>query len=144
MTFMNNGANIKQFQLLKFINENCDDDHVRSRITIVLRRDKLEAPYYINSKISLSTCMDKEENGMIHAMDILNHSRLHNMIDYKYEEIKSLILDLFDGDHESDMVEFSQNDQRLKISLMSKNDDEFRNLYENYHELFEMMDNLFD
>ena len=144
MTFMNNGANIKQFQLLKFINENCDDDHVRSRITIVLRRDKLEAPYYINSKISLSTCMDKEENGMIHAMDILNHSRLHNMIDYKYEEIKSLILDLFDGDHESDMVEFSQNDQRLKISLMSKNDDEFRNLYENYHELFEMMDNLID
>ena len=141
---MNNGANIKQFQLLKFINENCDDDHVISRITIVLRRDKLEAPYYINSKISLSTCMDKEENGMIHAMDILNHSRLHNMIDYKYEEIKSLILDLFDGDHESDMVEFSQNDQRLKISLMSKNDDEFRNLYENYHELFEMMDNLID
>ena len=144
MTFMNNGANIKQFQLLKFINENCDDHHVISRITIVLRRDKLEAPYYINSKISLSTCMDKEENGMIHAMDILNHSRLHNMIDYKYEEIKSLILDLFDGDHESDMVEFSQNDQRLKISLMSKNDDEFRNLYENYHELFEMMDNLID
>ena len=144
MTFMNNGANIKQFQLLKFINENCDDDHVISRITIVLRRDKPEAPYYINSKISLSTCMDKEENGMIHAMDILNHSRLHNMIDYKYEEIKSLILDLFDGDHESDMVEFSQNDQRLKISLMSKNDDEFKRLYENYHELFEMMDNLID
>ena len=144
MTFMNNGANFKQFQLLKFINENCDDNHVISRITIVLRRDKIEAPYYMNIKISLSTCMDKEENGMIHAMDILNHSRLHNMIDYKYEEIKSLILDLFDGDHESDMVEFSQNDQRLKISLMSKNDDEFRNLYENYHELFEMMDNLID
>ena len=144
MTFMNNGANIKQFQLLKFINENCDDDHVISRITIVLRRDKLEAPYYINSKISLSTCMDKEENGMIHAMDILNHSRMHNLIDYKYDEIRSLILDLFDGKPKSELAEFSQNDQRLKVSLMSKNDDEFRNLYENYHELFEMMDNLID
>ena len=144
MTFMNNGANIKQFQLLKFINENCNDHHVISKISIVLRRDKLEAPYYMNTKIRLSTCMDKEENGMIHAMDILNHSRMHNLIDYKYDEIRSLILDLFDGDHESDMVEFSQNDQRLKISLMSKNDDEFRNLYENYHELFEMMDNLID
>ena len=98
----------------------------------------------MNTKIRLSTWMDKEENGMIHAMDILNHSRMHNLIDYKYDEIRSLILDLFDGDHESDMVEFSQNDQRLKISLMSKNDDEFRNLYENYHELFEMMDNLID
>ena len=144
MTFMNNSANFKQFQLLKFINENCDDHHVISRITIVLRRDKLDAPYYINSKISLSTCMDKEENGMIHAMDILNHSRMHNLIDYKYKEIESLILDLFDGKPKSELVEFSQNDQRLKISLMSKNDDEFRNLYENYHELFEMMDNLID
>ena len=144
MTFMNNGANIKQFQLLKFINENCDDDHVISRITIVLRRDKLEAPYYINTKIRLSTCMDKEENGMIHAMDILNHSRMHNLCEYKYDEIKSLVIDLFDGDNKSELVEFSRNDERLKISFMSKNDDEFRKLYEDYHELFEMMDNLTD
>ena len=143
MTFMNNGANIKQFQLLKFINENCNDHHVISKISIVLRRDKLEAPYYMNTKIRLSTCMDKEENGLIHAMDILNHSRMYNMTEYKYDEIKSLILDLFDGDN-SDPVEFSKNDERLKISFMSKNDDEFRRLYENYHELFEMMDNLID
>ena len=144
MTFMNNSANFKQFQLLKFINENCNDHHVISKISIVLRRDKLEAPYYMNTKIRLSTCMDKEENGMIHAMDILNHSRMHNLIDYKYDEIRSLILDLFDGKLKSELAEFSQNDQRLKVSLMSKNDDEFRNLYENYHELFEMMDNLID
>ena len=143
MTFMNNSANFKQFQLLKFINENCNDHHVISKISIVLRRDKLEAPYYMNTKIRLSTCMDKEENGMIHAMDILNHSRMYNMTEYKYDEIKSLILDLFDGDN-SDPVEFSKNDERLKISFMSKNDDEFRRLYENYHELFEMMDNLID
>ena len=97
----------------------------------------------MNTKIRLSTCMDKEENGLIHAMDILNHSRMYNMTEYKYDEIKSLILDLFDGDN-SDQAEFSQNDKRLKIDLMSKNDDEFRNLYENYHELFEMMDNLID
>ena len=144
MTFMNNSANFKQFQLLKFINENCNDHHVISKISIVLRRDKLEAPYYMNTKIRLSTCMDKEENGMIHAMDIFNHSRMHNLIDYKYDEIRSLILDLFDGKPKSELAEFSQNDQRLKVSLMSKNDDEFRNLYENYHELFEMMDNLID
>ena len=43
MTFRNNGANIKQFQLIKFVNENCDDDHVISKISIVLRRDKIEA-----------------------------------------------------------------------------------------------------
>ena len=144
MTFMNNSANIKQFQLLKFINENSKDDHVISKISIVLRRDKIEAPYYMNTKIRLSTCMDKEENGMIHAMDILNHSRMHNLSEYKYDEIKSLILDLFDGDQSSDLVEFSLNDKRLKIDLMSKNDDEFRNLYDDYHELFEILDNLTD
>lgn len=140
MTFMNNGANIKQFQLLKFINGNCDDDHVISKISIVLRRDKIEAPYYMNTKIRLSTCMDKEENGMIHAMDILNHSRMYNMTEYKYDEIKSLILELFDGDQEG----FSLNEKRLKIDLMSKNDDEFRSLYEDYRELFERIDNLID
>ena len=144
MTFMNNGANIKQFQLLKFINENCNDDHMISRILIVLRRDKIEAPYYMNTKISLSTCMDGEEKGVIHAMDILNHSRMHNLCEYKYDEIKSLIFDLFDSDHKSDQVEFSQNDNRLKISFMSKNDEEFKNLFEDYHELFEKIDALVD
>ena len=144
MTFMNNGANIKQFQLLKFINENCNDDHVISKISIVLRRDKIEAPYYMNTKIRLSTCMDGEEQGVIHAMDILNHSRMHNLIEYKYDEIKSLIIDLFDGKPKSDQVEFSQNDKRLKISFMSKSDEEFKNLFEDYHELFEKIDDLVD
>ena len=144
MTFMNNSANFKQFQLLKFINENCNDHHVITKISIVLRRDKIEAPYYMNTKIRLSTCMDKEENEMIHAMDILNHSRMHNLNEYKYDEIRSLVLDLFDSDNESTLVEFSKNDKRLKIDLMSKNDDEFRNLFEDYHELFERIDNLID
>ena len=70
MTFMNNNANIKQFQLIRFLNENCDDDHVISKISIILRRDKIEAPYYMITKIRLSTCIDNEENGIIHAMDI--------------------------------------------------------------------------
>ena len=70
MTFMNKSANIKQFQLIKFINENCDDDHVISKISIVLRRDKIEAPYYMDTKIRVSTCIDRQENGLIHAMNL--------------------------------------------------------------------------
>ena len=31
-----------------------------------------------------------------------------------------------------------------RIFIMSKNDEEFKNLYENYHELFEKIDNLID
>ena len=143
MTFMNNNANIKQFQLIKFLNENVNDDHVISRISIVLRRDKLEAPYYMNTKIRLSSCLDNGENGLIHAMDILNHSRMYNLTEEKYNEIKSLIIDTFEG-NESDQVEFTKNDKQIKIAIMSKNDLEFKNLFENYHELFEKIDNLID
>ena len=141
MNFMNDNANIKQFQLIKFINENCDDDHVISKISIVLRRDKIEAPYYMITKIKLSTCIDRQENGLIHAMDILNHNRRHNLTEERYNEIKSLIID---NSHESDQVKIIKNDKELKMELMSKNDDEFENLFEIYHELFEKIDNLVD
>ncbi|WP_405289266.1 hypothetical protein [Methanobrevibacter sp.] len=140
---MNNNANIKQFQLIKFLNENVNDDHVISRISIVLRRDKLEAPYYMNTKIRLSSCLDNGENGLIHAMNILNHSRMYNLTEDRYNEIKSLIIETFEN-KQSEQVEFSKNDKQIKIDLMSKNDEEFKNLYENYHELFEKIDNLID
>ena len=141
---MNNSANIKQFQLIKFINENCDDDHLISKISIVLRRDKIEAPYYMNSKIRLSTCIDRQENGLIHAMNLLNHNRMHNLTEDTYNEIESLILDAFDGKPESDQEKIFKDEKRIKIVLTSKNDEETRNLFENYHELFDKIDNLVD
>ena len=140
MTFMNNNANIKQLQLIKFINENCDDDHVISKISIVLRRDKIEAPYYMITKIKLSSCIDRPDNGVIHAMDVLNHVRRHNLTEDTYNEIKSLIID----GHESNQAKMSKNDEQLKMVLMSKNDEEFQNLFENYQELFDKIDNLVD
>ena len=143
MTFMNNNANIKQFQLIKFLNENVNDDHVISRISIVLRRDKLEAPYYMNTKIRLSSCLDNGEKGLIHAMNILNHSRMYNLTEERYNEIKLLILDTFEN-NQSEQVEFSKNDKQIKIAIMSKNDEEFKSLFESYQELFEKIDNLID
>ncbi len=140
MTFMNNNANIKQFQLIKFLNENCSDDHVISKISIILRRDKIEAPYYMDTKIRLSSCIDNPENGLIHAMDLLTHNRMYNLTEDNYNEIKSLI----DENHESDQVKISKKDKQLKIVFTSKNDDEFRNLFKNYQELFDKIDNLVD
>lgn len=139
MTFMNNTANIKQFQLIKFINENSDDDHVMSKITIVLRRDKIEAPYYMITKIRLSSCIDMPDNGIIHAMDVLNHVRRHNLTEEAYNEIKSLIID---SDYESGQVKISQSDEQLKIVLLSRNDEELMNLFENCGELLDRIDNL--
>ena len=141
MTLMNYDANIKQFQLVRFINENSSDDHVISKISIVLRRDKIEAPYYMDTKIRLSTCIDMPDNGIIHAMDIINHNRMHNLTEETYGEIKSLIDEISDED---DQINIFRQDKRLKIVLMSKNDEEFRHLFEICHELFEKIDNLID
>ena len=141
MTFMNNNANFKQFQLTKFLTENCNDDHVISKITIVLRRDKIEAPYYMITKIRLSYCIDRPDNGIIHAMDIFNHARRYNLTEDAYDEIKSLIIN---NDYESDQVKILKEDKQLKMDLMSKNEDELRNLFKNYGELFEKIDNLID
>ncbi len=143
MTFMNNNANIKQFQLLKFINENCNDDHVISKISIVLRRDKIEAPYYMVTKIRLSTCIDRPENELIHAMDILNHARRYNLTESRYNEIKSMIIDAFDKD-ESNRVKIIKKDEELKIDLMTINDDEFDNLFKSHQVVFDKIDNLID
>ena len=144
MTFMNDSANIKQFQLIKFINENCSDDHVISKISIVLRRDKIEAPYYMDTKIRLSSCIDMPDNGIVHAMNILNHHRMYNLDENKYNKIKLLIADTFDDDNESEHVKIFKEDKRLKIVLMSKNNDEFGNLFKEYGELFEKIDDLID
>ena len=144
MTFMNNTANIKQFQLIEFINENCNDDHVISKISIVLRRDKIEAPYYMITKIRLSSCIDKQENGIIHAMDILNHNRMYNLTEDKYNEIKSLIIDTSENELNSSQVKITKTDKQLKMVLMSKNDDEVKNLFKSYGELFNKIDNLID
>lgn len=140
MNFMNSNANIKQLQLIRFINENCDDDHVMSKIVIVLRRDKIEAPYYMITKVSVSTCIDRPDNGLIHAMDILNHTRRHNLTEKTYNEIKSLIT----GSDESDRVNISENDGQLKMVLMSRNDEELENLFKSHGELFDRIDNLVD
>ena len=138
---MNNSANIKQFQLIRYINENCIDDHVISKISIVLRRDKIEAPYYMITKIKMSSCIDRQDNGLIHAMDMLSHHRRHNITEDKYNEIKSLIVDASDDDNQVKVIE---KENQLKMILMSKNDDEFRNLFKSYSELFEKIDNLVD
>ena len=141
MNFMNNNANIKQFQLLKFINENCNDDHVISKITILLRRDKIDAPYFMITKIRLSTCINRPDNGVIHAMDILNNARRHNLTEEAYNEIKTAIID---NPNKSDLVKIIKEKEQLKIVLMSRNDDDFKTLIKDYGELFDKIDNLID
>ena len=137
---MNNNANIKEFQLIKFINENSKDDHVISKISIVLRRDKIEAPYYMITKIKMSTCIDRPDNGLIHAMDMLSHHRKHNLTEEKYNQIRSLIEDT-SGDEQ---VKIIKNDNQLNMAMMSKNDEELSEIFKKYGELFDIIDGIVD
>ena len=140
MTLMNNNANIKEFQLIKFINENSKDDHVISKISIVLRRDKIEAPYYMITKIKMSTCIDRPDNGLIHAMDMLSHHRKHNLTEEKYNQIRALIEDA-SGDEQ---VKIIKNDNQLNMTMMSKNDGELSEIFKKYGELFDIIDGIVD
>lgn len=136
MTFMNKNANIRQFQLLRFINENCSDDHVVSKISIVLRRDKIEAPYYMSTVVRMSSCIDMPEKGMAHAMDMLNHHRMHNLTEEKYNEIRTLIINASDDER----VTVLKEDDRLKLEMTSRSDEEFGILLESHRELFDAID----
>ena len=49
-----------------------------------------------------------------------------------------------DGVHESDMVNVIEEDRMLKMTILSRNEEEFRNLFETYQELFYKIDNLID
>ena len=138
MTFLNENANIRQFQLVRFINENSSDDHVISKISIVLRRDKIEAPYYMSTVVRLSTCIDMPDKGMVHAMDMLNHHRMHNLTEDKYNEIRALVIDS-EGDGQ---VKITKEEKRIKMEMTSKSDEEFERLLEKHHELFEKIDGL--
>ena len=137
---MNNNANIKEFQLIKFINENSKDDHVISKISIVLRRDKIEAPYYMITKIKMSTCIDRPDNGLIHALDMLSHHRKHNLTEEKYNQIHALIEDA-SGDEQ---VKIIKNDNQLNMTMMSKNDEELSEIFKKYGELFDIIDGIVD
>ena len=138
MTFLDENANIRQFGLVKFMNENSSDEHVISKISIVLRRDKIEAPYYMSTAVRLSSCLDMPERGMFHAMDMLNFHRMHNLTEEKYNQIRTLIIDAEDND----LVESPRQDKRLKREMTSKSDEEFAELRRNFHALFERIDGL--
>ncbi|WP_292885841.1 hypothetical protein [Methanobrevibacter sp. UBA212] len=75
---------------------------------------------------------------MFHAMDMLNFHRMHNLTEEKYNQIRTLIIDAEDNN----LVKISREEKRLKMEMTSKSDEEFEELLQKHHELFEMIDGL--
>lgn len=138
MNAFNDNGNIKQFKLTRLINENCADEHVVTKMSIVLRRDKIEAPYYMVTKIKVSSCIDNADGGLIHAMDLASLNRMHNLTEKAYNEIESLIDDI----SESDEVKVTSDEKGMKMTIMSRSNADTINLFEKHQELFERLDSL--
>ena len=138
MNPFNNNGNIKQFKLTRLINENCADEHVVTKISIVLRKDKIEAPYYMVTKIKVSSCIDNETSGLVHAMDLMSLNRMHNLTESAYKKIEGLI----DDDSASDGVKVTSDEKGMKMAIISRSNAETISLFEKYQELFENLDSL--
>ena len=140
MNSFNDNGNIKQFKLTRLINENCADEHVVTKMSIVLRKDKIEAPYYMVTKIKVSSCIDNETSGLVHAMDLVSLNRMHNLSEEAYHEIESIINDT----SESEAVKVTSDENGMKIAIMSRSNAETISLLKKHQELFEKIDNLID
>ena len=140
MNAFNDNGNIKQFQLTRMINEKCSDEHTITKISIVLRRDKIEAPYYMVTKIKVSSCIDNENSGLVHAMDMMSLIRMHNLTEKTYKKIEGLI----DDASESDDVKVTSDEKGMKMAIMSRSNAETISLLKKHQELFEKIDNLID
>ena len=88
----------------------------------------------------MSTCIDRPDNGLIHAMDMLSHHRKHNLTEEKYNQIRALIEDA-SGDEQ---VKIIKNDNQLNMTMMSKNDEELSEIFKKYGELFDIIDGIVD
>ena len=135
-----NQVNLKQFQTLKYIAENVQDDHIMCKIVCELRSDKIDAPYYLDTKISISHCTGMYNKGILHAMDVFNHHRMYNLLEEKYNEIKEIIDNTFTKDNPHIKLEKTDAYSIIKIEVLEVAD--LMQIFEDYDEFFNIIDAL--
>lgn len=135
-----NQVNLKQFETLKYIIHNVQDDHIMCKINCELRSDKIDAPFYLDTKISISHCTGMYNKGILHAMDVLNHHRMYNLKEDKYEEIKKIINETFTEEHPLITRKFSQEVNSIYIEVLEVSD--LQDIFDKYDDFFKIIDDL--
>lgn len=64
--------NLKQFETLNYIVNNTDIAHITCIIKCIIQSDKLETPYYMDTEISLSHCVEMRKRGLFMQWMYLN------------------------------------------------------------------------
>lgn len=135
-----NEINLKEFELLKYISQNTKSPHVTCIIKILLQSDKIETPYYMDTEISLSYCMENHNKGIVHAMDVLKHHRMYNLTEEKFNEFKKTMKNFENTQEKTIKTEFTKNKQTIEIQTL--NTSKLKYILEEYKELFEKIDQL--
>ena len=135
-----NKVNLKQFETLKYIINNVQDDHIMCKINCEIRSDKIDTPYYLDTEISISHCTGTYNKGILHAMDVFNHHRMYNITEDKYNEIKKIIEDTFQSDYEHITTDFSEKADIIKIQVMEVSD--LENIFIEFDDFFKIIDDL--
>ncbi|MBE6486134.1 MAG: hypothetical protein E7Z85_04740 [Methanosphaera stadtmanae] len=135
-----NQVNLKQFETLKYIINNVQDDHIMCKINCELRTDKIDAPFYLDTEISISHCTGMYNKGILHAMDVFRHHRMYNIKEDKYNEIKYILDKTFTEDEQNITREKSDGYDIIKIEVLEVSD--LKAIFEKYNEFFKTIDEL--
>ena len=135
-----NKVNLKQFETLKYIINNLQDDHIMCKINCELRSDKIDAPFYLDTKISISHCTGMYNKGILHAMDVFNHHRMYNLKEDKYYEIKKIIEETFTEEHPRMSIEKGEKIDTIYIDVLEVSD--LKEIFDKYNDFFNIIDEL--
>lgn len=134
-------TNLKQFEFIKYVAQNAGDEHVMAKIIVRLRHDKIEAPYYMETRIRISSCADLGDKGIFHAMDVFNHRRMYNFLEDKYEEVLGVLNETFKED--SKYLEIKDENEKIKdFIILSRSLEELEEVFEIYGDFFKAIDDL--
>lgn len=135
-----NQVNLKQFETLKYIIDNLHDDHIMCKINCELRSDKIDAPFYLDTKISISHCTGMYNKGILHAMDVFNHHRMYNLKEEKYDEIKKIINETFTEEHPHLSIQKNEKSYIIYVEVLEVSD--LQEILNKYKDFFNIIDEL--
>lgn len=135
-----NQVNLKQFETLKYIMNNVQDDHIMCKINCELRTDKIDAPFYLDTEFSISHCTGTYNKGILHAMDVFRHHRMYNIKEEKYIEIKDILDKTFSDDDKNINREKTEDYDIIKIEVLEVSD--LKAIFEKYEDFFNIIDDL--
>ena len=114
----------------------------RSLVTGIQHHHITDYNILTGNLLHLTVTYDGNHYIIIDSVQYLERTGSLNLKEETYNEIESMICDAFGDVEQSDSVKIFKKEKRLKVVLMSKNEEEFNNLFERHKELFDKIDSL--